>query len=67
MTSAVLSRVLSCAIVVICTATCGDGGTTDPDSTLNPITGEWYRPDGSHHMAVAAAGHHQHGLRGRSV
>ena len=44
MTSAVLSRVLSCGIVVISTATCGDGGTTDPDSTLDPITGEWYRP-----------------------
>ena len=44
MTSAVLSRVLSCGIVVISTATCGDGGTTDLDSTLDPITGEWYRP-----------------------
>ena len=44
MTSAVLSRVHSCGIVVISTATCGDGGTTDLDSTLDPITGEWYRP-----------------------
>jgi len=31
-------------MIVISTATCGDGGTTDPDSTLDPITGEWYQP-----------------------
>ena len=39
-----LSRVLYCGIIAISTATCGDSGTTDPDSTLDPITGEWYRP-----------------------
>ena len=47
-----LGGVLSCAIIVISTAACGeDGGTAPdpdssptPDSTLVPITGEWYRP-----------------------
>ncbi len=46
-TIAPLSGVLSCAIV-ISLAGCGDDGTTDPDpttdSTIVPITGEWYRP-----------------------
>ncbi len=41
-----LSGVLSCAIV-FSMAACGDGDTTDPDpnpdSTIVPITGEWYR------------------------
>ncbi len=31
-------------MIIISTVTCGDGGTTDLDSTLDPITGEWYRP-----------------------
>ena len=39
-----LSGILSCAIIVICTATCGDGGATDLDPNLIPTTGEWYRP-----------------------
>ena len=39
-----LNRVLSCGIIVISTAMCGDGGTTDLDSALDPITGEWYHP-----------------------
>ena len=42
-----LSGLLSCAIVVISTAACGDGG-TDPDSEgesdIEPITGDWYQP-----------------------
>ena len=37
--------VLSCAIFISAVA-CGDDDTTDPDpdSTIVPITGEWYRP-----------------------
>ncbi len=31
-------------MIIISTVTCGDGGTTDLDSTLDPITGEWYQP-----------------------
>ena len=50
--SAPLAGVLSCAIIVISTAVCGDDSATDldpdssstPDSTLVPLTGEWYRP-----------------------
>ena len=42
-----LSGALSCAIV-ISMAACGDDDTTDPDlntdSTIVPVTGEWYRP-----------------------
>lgn len=46
-TNVPLSGVLSCAII-ISVAACGDGDTTDPDpnsdSTIVPVTGEWYRP-----------------------
>ena len=35
-------------MIAISTATCGGGGTTDPDtdpeSPIAPITGDWYRP-----------------------
>ena len=31
-------------MIIISTVTCGDGGTTDLDSALDPITGEWYQP-----------------------
>ena len=38
------SGILSCALIIVCTVTCGDGGATGLDPNLVPITGEWYRP-----------------------